>query len=401
MSPKEYSPFTPGIPVPPDFFVGRGNEVTALVEKAGAVAAGRLERVFLVGERGIGKSSLAHYAALVAEERHRLLSLHVFLGGVTALEEMAHRVFERLLKDSIERPWHQQVREFLGNHVRQVGLFGITLEFGATPQELRHLVNDFVPALRNLLKALGEEKKGLMLILDDLNGLASSAEFAHWLKSQVDEMSIARESVPLLLVLIGLPERRSQLIRLQPSLARIFDLVEVGTLADQETREFFGRAFEKVNIKTAQDALNMLCRFSGGFPALAHEIGDATFKADSDGVVNLPDAFAGVLAAADVIGRKYIEPAVYDAIRSARYRSILMKLARRPFEPEFTRKQAVASLDAPEKRVFDNFLEKMKRLGVMKTARELGPGGYRFANELYYLFFWLEAQRAQRTKESD
>ena len=38
----------------------------------------------------------------------------------------------------------------------------------------------------------------------------------------------------------------------------------------------------------------------------------------------------------------------------------------------------------------------MKELGVLTEDKNLGPGGYRFTSELYYLFLWLEAQRAQK-----
>ena len=47
-----------------------------------------------------------------------------------------------------------------------------------------------------------------MIILDDLNGLAESHEFANWLKSLVDEIATSGQRLPFLLVLVGLPERR-------------------------------------------------------------------------------------------------------------------------------------------------------------------------------------------------
>ena len=56
--PKDYSPFTPGRPVPAQQFVGRATEVERLRRAAAAaVATGRVQVAFLEGERGIGKSS--------------------------------------------------------------------------------------------------------------------------------------------------------------------------------------------------------------------------------------------------------------------------------------------------------------------------------------------------------
>ncbi|MFQ6099539.1 MAG: ATP-binding protein, partial [Armatimonadota bacterium] len=94
---KEYSPFTPGVPVPLEFFVGRADEVRELVHSAGPAAQGRLQNVFLSGERGIGKSSLARFARHAAQGQHRVVGLHVFLAGVSTAEEAVRRTFEQLL----------------------------------------------------------------------------------------------------------------------------------------------------------------------------------------------------------------------------------------------------------------------------------------------------------------
>lgn len=58
------SPFTPGVAVPPWLFAGRKSELDSLIKKCGkAVANGTLERVFVTGERGIGKSSFCKIAS--------------------------------------------------------------------------------------------------------------------------------------------------------------------------------------------------------------------------------------------------------------------------------------------------------------------------------------------------
>ncbi|MFN3467477.1 MAG: ATP-binding protein [Candidatus Brocadiales bacterium] len=56
---KERCPFTPGHPVPPEYFIGRKKEIEILQRAMEQVALGKNENIFLTGERGIGKSSLA------------------------------------------------------------------------------------------------------------------------------------------------------------------------------------------------------------------------------------------------------------------------------------------------------------------------------------------------------
>ncbi len=389
---REYSPFTPGIPVPVEFFVGRVQEITGFVSSVQkSVDKTILERIFVTGERGIGKSSLCRFAGAVAEERHGVLPLHVFLGGVDTLEEMARRIFERLLQDSREKAWFETVKGFLGNHVQQVGLFGISLKFDASDRELRQAVSDFVSSLRNLLGRLKPHKQGLMLILDDLNGLAASERFANWLKSLVDEIAVAREPLPLTLVLVGLSERRRQLVDRQPSLDRVFDLIQIQRFSEQEAKDFFETAFGKVRVRVTEEAHGLLWRFSGGFPVFMHEIGDAVFKADEDNLIDGNDALSGVIQAANVIGAKYIEPRVLDAIRSERYRGILNKIVDSPFEHHFSRQGVKSRISEKEAQVLGNFLQRMKQLGVIRSNQARGRGGYEFTSELYALFFWLQA----------
>lgn len=377
-----------------ELFIGRQAEVERLRKKVARSASGRLEVGFLVGERGIGKSSLASVLRVLAEREDQVLGLHTFLGGVSTMEEMARRVFDRLLKDSIEKPWHKKVRELLGNHVREVGLFGISVEFGASPKDLRRMVHDFVPGVRNLINRLKGEKTGILLVLDDINGLASSPEFANWLKSLVDEIATSHEPCPLCLLLVGVEERRQELVRSQPSFARVFDLAEIMPWSEEETRTFYRNAFSKVGMECDEVAVTHLAVGAGGLPVLAHEIGDAAFNLDTDDRIDEEDAWRAVWQAAEIVGRKHLQPQVLQAIRSEKYRSILRKLAKKDVGFLIQRSDVLRRLSAEEERVFDNFLRRMTKLGVVTKDVERGRGAYRFTNLLHYLYFKMEASRA-------
>lgn len=393
------SPFSPGLPVPVEFFVGRWGEIERLRQKAARAQSGRLEVGFLLGEWGIGKSSLASFIRVLAERDYQMIGLHTFLGGVTSLDEMVRRTFDRLVKESVEKTWHEKVLQFFGNHIQQAGLFGVSVGFGAPPEDLRRMVHDFSSMLRNLMGRVKDEKKGILLVLDDINGLASSAEFANWLKSLLDEIATSGKPFPMCLLLVGLEERRQSLIDLQPSLARVFELVEIAAWNSEETRTFYKNAFSRVGIEVEDEALEILSSFAGGLPVLAHEIGDTAFSVDDDGHINESDALKAVFAAADIVGRKYLQPQVFQTIRSARYRAILRRLARDPFGPSFKRQDVLKHLKQDEAKVLDNFFRRMTTLGVISHDSEAGPGAYVFRNLLNYLYFRLEAERARESNE--
>lgn len=396
---KDYSPFTPGLPVPVELFVGRQQEVNLLRQKVAAATTGQLQVAFLLGERGIGKSSLAAFVRHLVERELEVLGLHTFLGGVTSLTETVRRIFDGLVKESEDKAWFAKVKELFGDHVRRVGLFGVTLQFSASARDLEELVHNMAPALRRVVEQLSGERRGLFLILDDINGLSTSPEFANWLKSLLDEIATTREPIPLCLLLVGLEERRHSLIANQPSLARVFDLVQIRPWTQDETQLFYVNAFSTVGISVDDDALDMLVRYAGGLPVLAHEIGDAVFKVDVDNRIDRQDALQGIVTAAEIVGRKHLEPQVFRAIRSARYRTILRKVAKEPFQIGFERSEVRSRLSKEEARVFDNFLRRMTELGVIVPDPERGRGAYRFRNLLHYLYFWLEAERAKQSRE--
>ncbi len=396
MNEKESSPFTPGSPVPVELFVGRAEQVRDLMRYVGRAATGRQENVFLAGDRGIGKSSLAAFLRQLSALEKNMLGIHVFLGRVTTLEEMVHHIFEQLLKESKGESWFDDFTKFFGKYIKSIGLFGISVSFNPPQEALQELVRKFPEAIHNLLSKIKDRKSGLFIALDDINGLAEREEFAHWYKSFVDEVAVQYKDFPVFIVLIGLPERRDTLARLQPSLMRIFRVVEVERLSDQEVEEFLARAFESAGMTVEQDALKIMVQFSSGLPLLMHEIGDATFWVDTDLKVDQNDAARGVLIAAEKVGQKYLDPKVYRAIRSPRYRSILRKLGKISLSRSFSKSDVEKRLNADEQKVFHNFLRRFRELGVIEPDMEQGRGAYRFANEIYRVYIWMESQRVKK-----
>ncbi len=387
----ETSPFRPGQPVPIEFFVGRVDEISRLHGMVKASTQGRFKIGFISGERGIGKSSLASFVRHLPEQGSAVAGCHVSLGGVRGLQEMLRRTFNRLLKESRDKPWHGQIREFFGNHVRKVGMFGISLELDLKDRDLSTVAHDFVPTIRRLMDSLKGHKSALFLILDDINGLAGSEAFANWLKSMVDEIATSGRTVPLCILVVGLEERRQELIEHQRSLARVFELIDLAPWSTGEVKQFYDTSFDSVNAKITDSDMERLVRFTGGLPVLAHEIGDAVWRTARNLDISAREVTAGIRTAADVIGRKLLEPRIFAAIHSERYRSILRKLSAEP-RMRFRRSELVDRLTDDEKRVMDNFLRRMKQLGALDADPGI-RGGYRFPNLLHALYFWMEAQR--------
>ena len=380
------SPFRPGQPAPVKCFVGRQHEIERLYQMARASTKGRLQVGFITGELGIGKSSLASFVRSRCEREGDMAGCHVLLGGAQDLNGMMMKIFDQLLTESMEKPWHKQVVEFFGNRIRNVGLFGMTIELNLQEQDLPALAKNFGPSIRDFTKKAGKE--GLLLILDDINGLAGSAQVANWLKSTVDALSLSQPETSLCILIVGLEERRQALIQNQKSLARVFSVLNIDAWSKEETREFYRKTFQSAGAHISTENLEVLVSYTGGLPVFAHELGDAVWRMAKTSEIDEYAVIHGIANATEIIGRKFLDQQIFHAIRSEKYRSILTKMMRDGPIDHFRRSDIIQNLTKEEIRVFDNFLQRMKKLGALIQDPSI-RGGYQFPNQLYSLYFFF------------
>ncbi len=386
------SPFSPGRPVQPEYFVARIKEIQRLERAVKQVISGRNENIFITGQRGIGKSSLAGFIKYLAEKEYGLIGSHCFLGGVGSVEEAMGVVFEKLLQDCIDKSLFDRLRGIFDSYIEGVTLFNVGVQFTKNKGKLMTLVDNFLPALRKVYdEARKNGRKGLILILDDLNGISDVPQFSQFLKSRVDELASSGRPLPIFLILVGLPERREQLIKHQPSVARIFDVIDLPSMSNSESEDFFNNMFNGQNITVNGEALSLMVGLSGGLPMLMHEMGDAVFWKNDDNRISEKDAIEGVTEAAQVVGRKYIDHQVSKILRSKTYTSILRTIHKKaPLGGMFNRQQILEALPSTEQNNFDNFLQRARRLGIIRMMGTRGE--YKFVNPLHQLYAWSEAR---------
>jgi len=393
------SPFSPGKPVPVEFFVGRGNEIERIRRSLNQVTHGKNENLFILGDRGLGKSSLANYCLELAVREYNLLPVYCSLGGITTLNGFTKKVLESLVKSSHDKDIIDGFKSFFKKYIKETGLGFpgfINIKFQATNEELESLTSNFLPIIAQTLKTIDKYgKTGLFLVLDDLNGITKLPDFAHFLKSTVDTIAINYGKFPLFMMLIGVKERRNDLISVQPSVGRIFDIIQLERLGEEETRCFFEETYKSVDVKIDEDALNDLVRRSRGYPMFIHELGDAVFWCDKDDHITYNDAMFGVIQASQNIGHKYLDSQIYQAIKSEKYHSILKKIGDailiEKIGMEFHKNELKKlALDESESNVLDNFLNRMNKLGFIVAVPDK-KGYRRFANELYALYVVLQS----------
>jgi hypothetical protein len=394
---KGNSPFYPHHPVPVELFRGRGEQVTTLSTWGLAQTRdGKPTSFFLEGEYGIGKSSIAAYAARLAEQQG-LLTIHVELGGVRTVEDVAARILQRAFDvHRAQQTTVTRLRNFAAEFFGQQSLFGINVDFEVFRQKAPSVsdAGSLAGFLSELTRRVADPDglpKPIFLLLDEINGIASDAAFAHLLKGFVDSCTTRRPHLPVMLVLCGTAERRAAMIANHTPVNRLFEVIKIEPLDDQVVRAFFIEAFGSVGHTVDPDALDLMVEFSAGLPRVMHLIGDRTFRIDTDRRVTRVDTMDGVLAAAEEIGSSYVDPQVLNVTRSPSYREVLAWLGRRgPFQGPFAKTDLRHGLPNIPVTKVTNFLTRMKDLGVLRSPADAPKGTYEFTQRMVMVYLWLK-----------
>ncbi len=96
----------------------------------------------------------------------------------------------------------------------------------------------------------------------------------------------------------------------------------------------------------------------------------------------------GITRASVEIGRKFIDQQVYKALQSKDYRSILEKLCGDSFDLTFYKTDIHKKLSPIERKKFNNFLQRMKKLNVLKSGNDKGE--YIFTSRIIRLYLFLK-----------
>jgi len=248
---KGRSPFYPGQPVPVELFVGRNQQIGHILERGvRQVEAGKPVAMYVQGEYGIGKSSVAGFAQWIAERDHKLHAIYTPLGSAESMDDVGASLLEATWRSGAFNPTRsERIRNWLATYIGEQSLFGFTVRADALKKEAPRIAAGALPFLTEAAERLRETGiKGIFLVLDEINGVTANPKFAHFIKGLVDTNAMLRQPLPLLLMLCGVEERRREMIRHHQPVERIFDVVGIEAMSPGEMRDFFTKAFDSVQV---------------------------------------------------------------------------------------------------------------------------------------------------------
>lgn len=383
------SPFQPGIPVSPDRFMGRKDTIKKILRYVNLAVKGQTQHFFLTGKRRMGKTSLTDFVKEYVDYSKKMIGVYVSNKGNESIEILTKEIIEALINELPPDSRADKIKNWFGEHIKSIEWNGAKISFKADETLQGNFKNYFADYIQEIYSEFPEEKSGILIIIDDINGLSENRKFADWYKKLADTLAVSNHyELPVYFLLAGYPEKFEALVVHEESFGSIFHFDSIDCLSDEEVGEFFKDTFKQVNIEISDEALKLMVTFSSGLPLMMQQIGDSVFQICEDNCISEDDALTGIIDAADVIGKRQIRP-VLNKIRSENYESILKYLAENKMK-SFKRSEIKTAMNITDN-VLTNFLSKMVDLGILESTGHENSGTYKFSNNLYYTYFLIKS----------
>lgn len=407
------NPFTPNSPVHRDMFAGRVKEIDAIDQALTQAAAGNPTHILLLGERGIGKTSLLNVADLFArggfawrDVEHNFLVTTLGLSGGLCLAD-----FALTLKNAIQRELDKAHPNAAS--LKRIWAFVSRFEAGGVAfrkeqsetnsaliiQEFTHSIADTIKSLKDGSLLDKVTKEGLVIIIDEADRASDELRLGSFLKNLTE--FLARERVNnILFIVSGLPSARKILSDDHESSLRLFREFMLKPLSAAETGEVIDRGLKEsveklgTNLVITPEAQVLIYTYSEGYPHFVQQIGYSVFDINSDATIDEDDVRRGVFdsgGAIELIGNRYYVKPFYEDIKVESQREILTIMADLKWNDWVTKADIATRFSGKDTSLRDG-LHALKEKGTI-IPRDGSRGQYRL--QWASFAFWIRTHNKE------
>ena len=258
------NPFTPKSGWEPKVFAGREREIEVFKKKLEEATKGRCDHFLVLGEWGIGKTSLLKEFKKIAQQQNILASLvTVSEYKKESLREGVQELIEQIPKKlpiSVKR-----LRNFF-KYINSLGvqLFGSGFNFsknleGIQPSTL------LLDTLLNLWSDLKKETKTLVILLDDVQNFSEISNIFTLIKNVLSDDEVLKTKI-----LVGLSCTYSgweEFLQKHHPIGRYFTpRLEIKKLNEEETRQAITESLRDSGVVFEKRIVESVWRYTGGHP---------------------------------------------------------------------------------------------------------------------------------------
>ncbi len=136
---------------------------------------------FITGKKGMGKTSFVRYVARQAEDNYQMISVYLSNDKGNTLDELIRRLLEALFREIYKESWGEKLIKLFVDNIREIKIGGSGFSLKDNQKVVENIKKNFVDLMITLCENL-HDKKGVFIVIDDINGLSNNAEFTDCIK---------------------------------------------------------------------------------------------------------------------------------------------------------------------------------------------------------------------------
>ncbi|MFH1246975.1 MAG: ATP-binding protein [Candidatus Micrarchaeota archaeon] len=324
------NPYTPKTPQEPKVFLGRIQQVEFFINAHKDVKNYRQNHFIILGEWGVGKTSLLREYKNIAQKN----------GAVCALIQLREVRKEDTLRDLMEYLVEQIALRLPLNLMKLksftkeltaggVNLMGIGFEFSrenkrGDPQTF------FYKTLLNLWQDVKKENKAIVVLIDDIQNFSTIPEVISVIKSVLSDEKIVKET-KFLFVLSSTQDGWKQFLQRDHPIGRYFTpRLKLENLSEKETLELIEKNLKGTGVSFSKEVKKNIFTYTVGHLYETQVLCSHLFENQINGKVTISTFEPALKATLDVIGEEVFNQMFYSA--SEKEQQVLRVLAHN-FEP--------------------------------------------------------------------
>lgn len=409
------NPFNPNSPTGPGMFAGRYREMTAIEQILLQTKANKGHGFLLLGQRGIGKTSLLNLVKHQAEgridtkgQKLNFLVVEIDISKDTTLYTIIKKIElslkRKLAKSEPTRKLFSDVWDFLG----RVEVAGVKVNT-SKEYDKELLFEEFSYSLADTLKRITGNASdnfesnydGILLIIDEADNATKELDLGTFIKLLIERLQ--KEGTQQLMIGVsGLPKTKEILTESHPSSLRILEEFYLDRLTDEDVRYVIKRVLDhskelnQISTEIENNAEEYLIKLSEGFPHFIHQYGYCAFDL-SDGISikyeNVHSGAFGNNGAIEKIGDKYYRDDFYNKIKVDSYRQVLIIMAEKL--DDWVTKKHIKSKFKGQTATLDNAINALRTRGII-LSKEGSQGTYRLQDKGFA--WWIVMNQKKEEK---
>lgn len=266
------NPFTPGHTVDPQFFAGRKKEIEKFEMFLKNTCQGNPMNMAILGERGIGKSSLLRTCENLARTQRCIVvrvDLDVAISTIndiviTILQEIKQEggAYSKIFKAS------EKAKRFFDTYNISAGIMGVSLSLDRHKQTFSHEAR---LELKKVWKIVKEYVPAIVIMLDEAEQLEHIEGSLQFLRNTFSR--IAEEKMNFMLLLSGKLSLFRKIKEIHSPLARFFNPISLSELNSEESIEAIEKPLSSSNFKFTDEVKNKIVEASQGHPYIIQLFG--------------------------------------------------------------------------------------------------------------------------------